>query len=133
MRRTDRLFELIQIFRDGRLKLGRDLAAQLGVSLRTLYRDIENYNVGSCLGMLCVDVLLWFVIFYYLDQVVPHSVGVPRKPWFFLTRDFWLERCGVYAAVPSAAHDAETGSSPTGNGAGTDMPPAPSLKPPAIE
>lgn len=42
MRRTDRLFELIQIFRDGRLKLGRDLAEQLGVSLRTLYRDIET-------------------------------------------------------------------------------------------
>jgi len=42
MRRTDRLFELIQIFRDGRLKLGRDLASQLGVSLRTLYRDIET-------------------------------------------------------------------------------------------
>ena len=42
MRRTDRLFELIQIFRDGRLKLGRDLAAHLGVSLRTLYRDIDT-------------------------------------------------------------------------------------------
>ncbi|NKB51850.1 MAG: WYL domain-containing protein [Rhizobiaceae bacterium] len=42
MRRTDRLFELIQIFRDGRLKLGRELAEQLGVSLRTLYRDIET-------------------------------------------------------------------------------------------
>ncbi len=42
MRRTDRLFELIQIFRDGRLKLGRDLAGHLGVSLRTIYRDIET-------------------------------------------------------------------------------------------
>lgn len=42
MRRTDRLFELIQMFRDGRLKLGRDLAEHLGVSLRTLYRDIET-------------------------------------------------------------------------------------------
>ena len=42
MRRTDRLFELIQIFRDGRLKLGRNLAEQLGVSLRTLYRDIDT-------------------------------------------------------------------------------------------
>ena len=42
MRRTDRQFELIQIFRDGRLKLGRDLAEQLGVSLRTLYRDIDT-------------------------------------------------------------------------------------------
>lgn len=42
MRRTDRLFELIQILRDGRLHRGRDLAGRLGVSLRTLYRDMDT-------------------------------------------------------------------------------------------
>ncbi|MEL7026215.1 MAG: YafY family protein [Pseudomonadota bacterium] len=42
MRRTDRLFELIQILRDGRLHKGADLAARLGVSLRTVYRDMET-------------------------------------------------------------------------------------------
>lgn len=42
MRRTDRLFELIQILRDGRLHRGRDLAERLKVSLRTLYRDMDT-------------------------------------------------------------------------------------------
>ena len=42
MRRTDRLFELIQILRDGRLHRGRDLAERLGVSVRTLYRDMDT-------------------------------------------------------------------------------------------
>ena len=42
MRRTDRLFELIQILRDGRLHRGQDLAERLGVSLRTLYRDMDT-------------------------------------------------------------------------------------------
>ncbi len=42
MRRTDRLFELIQILRDGRLHRGRDLAERLGISLRTLYRDMDT-------------------------------------------------------------------------------------------
>ena len=42
VRRTDRLFELIQILRDGRLHRGPDLAERLGVSLRTLYRDMET-------------------------------------------------------------------------------------------
>ncbi len=42
MRRTDRLFELIQILRDGRLHRGADMAEQLGVSLRTLYRDMDT-------------------------------------------------------------------------------------------
>lgn len=40
MRRTDRLFELLQLFRDGRFWRGRDLAERLETSLRTVYRDI---------------------------------------------------------------------------------------------
>ena len=42
MRRTDRLFELIQILRDGRLHRGVDLAERLEVSLRTIYRDMDT-------------------------------------------------------------------------------------------
>ncbi|MBT8458536.1 MAG: YafY family transcriptional regulator [Boseongicola sp.] len=42
MRRTDRLFELIQILRDGRLHRGTDMAKRLGISLRTLYRDMDT-------------------------------------------------------------------------------------------
>ena len=42
MRRSDRLFELIQILRDGRLHRGKDMAEQLGVSVRTVYRDMET-------------------------------------------------------------------------------------------
>jgi predicted DNA-binding transcriptional regulator YafY len=42
MRRTDRLFEILQLFRGGRLLLGRDIADRLEVSLRTVYRDIET-------------------------------------------------------------------------------------------
>lgn len=42
MRRTDRLFEILQLFRGGRLLLGRDIAERLEVSLRTVYRDIDT-------------------------------------------------------------------------------------------
>ena len=41
MRRADRLFDLIQILRDGRLHRGQDLADRLNISLRTLYRDMD--------------------------------------------------------------------------------------------
>ena len=41
MKRKDRLVDLIQILRDGRLHRGRDLADKLGVSLRTIYRDMD--------------------------------------------------------------------------------------------
>ena len=42
MRRTDRLFDIIQVFRDGKLHKGEELAVRMEVSLRTIYRDIET-------------------------------------------------------------------------------------------
>ncbi|MBM7067874.1 YafY family protein [Actibacterium sp. 188UL27-1] len=42
MRRTDRLFALIQILRDGRLHKAQDMAATLEVSQRTIYRDMDT-------------------------------------------------------------------------------------------
>lgn len=42
MRRSDRLYEVIQILRDGQLHRAQDMADRLGVSLRTLYRDMDT-------------------------------------------------------------------------------------------
>jgi predicted DNA-binding transcriptional regulator YafY len=42
MRRTDRLFELIQVLRDGRLHRAREMAERLGVSTRTIWRDMDT-------------------------------------------------------------------------------------------
>jgi predicted DNA-binding transcriptional regulator YafY len=42
MRRTDRLFDLIQILRDGRLHRATEMADQLQVSVRTIWRDMAT-------------------------------------------------------------------------------------------
>lgn len=42
MRRTDRLFDLIQILRDGRLHKASEMAAELEVSDRTIWRDMAT-------------------------------------------------------------------------------------------
>lgn len=42
MRRTDRLFDLIQILRDGRLHRAGDIAERLEVSTRTIWRDMAT-------------------------------------------------------------------------------------------
>jgi len=42
MRRSERLTEIVEIIRDGRLHLARDIAAALEVSERTIYRDIAT-------------------------------------------------------------------------------------------
>jgi predicted DNA-binding transcriptional regulator YafY len=42
MRRTDRLYDLIQILRDGRLHRAGEMAERLDVSVRTIWRDMAT-------------------------------------------------------------------------------------------
>lgn len=42
MRRSDRLFDAMQILRDGNLHRAKDIAQKLDVSLRTIYRDMDT-------------------------------------------------------------------------------------------
>ncbi|KPN64393.1 Predicted DNA-binding transcriptional regulator YafY, contains an HTH and WYL domains [Aliiroseovarius crassostreae] len=46
MRRADRLFQIVQLLRGGRLTRAADLASELEVSSRTIYRDIADL-IGS--------------------------------------------------------------------------------------
>jgi predicted DNA-binding transcriptional regulator YafY len=47
MARSDRLFEIFQILRDARLHRAQDLASRTGVSLRTIYRDMERLTASG--------------------------------------------------------------------------------------
>ena len=42
MRRADRLMQIVQLLRDGDLHRAGDIASATGVSLRTIYRDMET-------------------------------------------------------------------------------------------
>lgn len=47
MRRADRLFQIVQLLRRDRVTTGAKLAAELGISPRTLYRDIQDLMAGG--------------------------------------------------------------------------------------
>ncbi len=47
MRRTDRLFDLLQILRDGKLHTAQEMAEQLEVSVRTIYRDMDTLQMSG--------------------------------------------------------------------------------------
>lgn len=47
MRRTDRLFELIQILRDGRRHTAAAMAGRLAVSIRTIWRDMDTLTASG--------------------------------------------------------------------------------------
>lgn len=47
MRRADRLFQIVQILHNKRLVTARELAERLEVSLRTVYRDIQDLRLSG--------------------------------------------------------------------------------------
>ncbi|QJF50884.1 helix-turn-helix transcriptional regulator [Roseobacter ponti] len=47
MRRTDRLFDIIGILRDGNLHRAQDIAERLEVSVRTIYRDMDTLTASG--------------------------------------------------------------------------------------
>lgn len=47
MRRADRLFEIVQILRGRRLTTAHYLAERLGVSDRTIYRDVQDLSLSG--------------------------------------------------------------------------------------
>ena len=51
MRRADRLFQIVQYLRGGRLVRARQLAEWLEVSERTIYRDIADLQSSVCPSM----------------------------------------------------------------------------------
>lgn len=47
MRRADRLFQIVQVLRGGRLVTARRLAQRLDVSERTIYRDVRDLSLSG--------------------------------------------------------------------------------------
>ena len=47
MRRADRLFQIIQLLRHDRVVTARDLASELEVSERTIYRDVQDLSLSG--------------------------------------------------------------------------------------
>src|SRR5258708_13566145 len=47
MRRADRLFQIVEFLRGRRLTTAAFLAGRLGVSLRTVYRDVRDLSLSG--------------------------------------------------------------------------------------
>ncbi|KAK3578304.1 hypothetical protein CHS0354_004209 [Potamilus streckersoni] len=48
-----------------------------------------DFPLASSMTMLAVDVLLYFFLAVYLDNVVPGEYGPRYPPWFIFTKSYW--------------------------------------------
>jgi len=67
--------------------------AEVGVVSTTLDTPINNVSFGQMLGMLVLDIFLYSLLAWYLDEVWPSEFGVPRPFYFPFTADYWKDAC----------------------------------------
>jgi hypothetical protein len=76
--------------------------------------------MAGILGMMALDIVLYFSAFLYLDQVLPSAYGVPQHPLFCFMplMRLWRRRRGQVMSVFCALFDDKTDSQPPHEGSG---------------
>ncbi|XP_072375981.1 cholesterol transporter ABCA5-like, partial [Diabrotica undecimpunctata] len=65
----------------------------LGITLSNLWDDYDSgLAFGISIIILLVDIVLYGVLAYYLDNVIPSEYGVKRSPLFCLMPSFWISK-----------------------------------------
>lgn len=67
-----------------------------GLTFETINQG--TFPVSGKMIMLFVDIVLYGLLAFYLDNIIPNEFGFRRKPWFFLQPSYWC---------PKQAHDPE--------------------------
>ncbi|CAE8646830.1 unnamed protein product, partial [Polarella glacialis] len=67
---------------------------QVGITWANAGVPFNNFSVQESCWMLALDAVLLFLLFLYLDQVMPREIGLQRKWYFPLLPSFWAELCG---------------------------------------
>lgn len=81
----------------------------MGLRRGNLTSSIYNYSYRTCILMLLLDSVLYGVLAWYLDKVLPTEHGAPLAPHFFLLPSYWQRaRPTPPTAVGTATADTGT-------------------------
>ena len=65
-----------------------------GVTFGNLFTPIGGATYGGTLAMLIFDTVLYTVLGYYLELVLPKEFGTRMHPLFMCQKKYWVECCG---------------------------------------
>ena len=57
---------------------------QVGMDFSNAGEEFYNYKVSTCYWMLLLNIVIFFILGVYLDQVFPNEFGKKKHPLFFL-------------------------------------------------
>lgn len=64
-------------------------------------------SIGDAFAMLLLDTVIYALLAYYFDYVMPNEFGVSHKPWFFLQPSFWRGQCSSQTTITDDEEVAE--------------------------
>ena len=80
----------------------------VGVTAASLATPIYGYSILQAYYMLATDIVLWWILFYYTDQVNPFLLGY-KRPWYFpVTPSYWRDVFGMNHYVDPAGPHADS-------------------------
>lgn len=94
--------------------------AGLGVTASTAHIRIDGYSYNDALGMLVLDIFLFWLGYYYFDQILPHGVA-HRSPKFPFTKDYWMSVLGKEKLMDDTAGDDPVKVKPADDGEKNEM------------
>lgn len=69
-------------------------SAQRGISRETLHLSVNSqspFSAATVFQMLLLDIVLYAVLTWYLDQVLPSDIGQRQPFYFFLQPSYWIQ------------------------------------------
>eukprot|EP00794_Sanderia_malayensis_P008046 gene8046-8908_t len=75
----------------------------------------DDYSLGTCVNMMLLDALLYMIILWYIENIMPGQYGIPRRWYFPFTKSYWLgsrhRKSFSNEPVEMAPFDGQNGSS----------------------
>lgn len=71
--------------------IGNFESLHIGATFGNLFYSDNNASLAMVLGMLMLDIVLWTMLGWYLENVFPKEFGVQQPPHFFLQKSYWKE------------------------------------------
>lgn len=81
----------VAAFSYGLSQIGQLEDNQIGLSSSSLdlSENRSGYSFQDNLSILFVDILLWSVVYWYLNRVIKPDYGQALPPWFLFTKNYW--------------------------------------------
>ncbi|KAJ3451984.1 abc transporter a family member 1-related [Anaeramoeba flamelloides] len=87
-----------------------------GLKWKNIGDTTEIFPLSTCYLWLLLDFAIYLILALYMDNVVPGEIGTAKKPWYFLTKEYWKGVQREHKKIHlSSSDDSDSSSSSNSN------------------